>query len=280
MADNPFVSVLMTTYNREKYVVEAIESVLKSSFEDFELIVCDDRSTDRTVDFVRELAHKDSRVKLFVNDKNLGDYPNRNEAARHARGKYIKYVDADDYLYPWGLGILVKCMEAFPAAGWGLCSLLQDTSKPFPFLLNNREAYEYHYFGPGLFHKAPLSSIIRREVFEQVGGFIPQRMVGDSDMWHRLAASFPVLLMTDGIVWYREHDAQEINHVRNFLLDYESVVVRALESENCPLTQAQKIAIYKDKKRKTFARMLIAGLQLKKNDFLDSYRVLKFYLRK
>ena len=274
------VSVLMTAYNRERYIGEAIESVLASDYENFELIVVDDQSTDNTVPIAKKYAERDKRVKVFRNEKNLGDYPNRNEAARIASGKYLKFVDADDYLYPWGLALLVKCMEAFPDAGWGLCSLPQNTLKPFPILLNAREAYEYHYFGQGLFHKAPLSSIIRREVFEEVGGFRPLRMVGDADMWHKLGARYPVLLMTDGIVWYREHDAQEINHVRKFLIDYESVVVRAFEDENCPLTNGQKNTVYKKKRKKALSQMIKSALLLRRNRVVDSFRVLKFYLNK
>lgn len=179
---DPVVSVLMTTYNREKLVGEAIESVLASTFQDFELIVCDDNSSDGTVNAVKELALRDSRVKLFLHDANIGDYPNRNRAAGYAKGKYLKYVDADDYIYPWGLEILVKNMEAFPEAQWGLCSLLQCRDRPFPFVLSPQAAYEYHYFGPGLFHKAPLSSIVKKDAFFEVGGFKPLRMVGDADL--------------------------------------------------------------------------------------------------
>jgi glycosyltransferase involved in cell wall biosynthesis len=61
------VSVLITAYNREEYISEAIESVLASSFQDFEIVITDDQSTDRTVDIVREYEKKDSRIKLFIN---------------------------------------------------------------------------------------------------------------------------------------------------------------------------------------------------------------------
>ncbi len=151
----PGISVLMTTYNREKYVEAAIQSVLNSTFTDFELIVTDDGSTDSTVRIVEKMAQHDTRIKLHINPTNLGDYPNRNQAASHATGKYLKYVDADDLIYPWGLQILWDCMEQSPAARWGLCSLAQDRDRPFPFQLNPAEAYRYHYLGPGLFTKPP-----------------------------------------------------------------------------------------------------------------------------
>src|ERR1700744_4924958 len=142
---SPLVSVLMTAYNRENYIAAAIESVLASTHTNLELIVVDDISKDRTVEVVRELAAKDSRIRIFVNDRNLGDYVNRNQAASYARGKYLKYVDCDDYIYPWGLQLLVEMMEQHPECGWGLCSLLQTARAPYPFALTPKEAYTYHY---------------------------------------------------------------------------------------------------------------------------------------
>ena len=88
------ISVLMTAFNREKYIGEAIESVLASTFKDFELIIVDDCSSDKTVEIAKNYENLDKRVKVFLNEKNLGDYSNRNKAASLANGKYIKYVDA------------------------------------------------------------------------------------------------------------------------------------------------------------------------------------------
>ncbi len=206
----PLVSVLMTSYFREDFIQEAIESVLASTYENFELIIVDDCSKDKTVEIARSYAARDARVKVYVNERNLGDYPNRNKAASYATGKYLKYIDADDYIYPWGLELLVKMMEEFPDAGWGLCSLEQDEYRPFPFVLaNTAEIYNYEYFGPGIFHKAPLSSIIKKDAFDVIGGFSGKKHLGDYELWHLLALKFPVVLMPHGIVWHRIHDNQQ-----------------------------------------------------------------------
>ena len=262
--NSPAISVLMTTYNREKYVGAAMESVLNSSFKDFELVIVDDRSKDKTVDIVREWQAKDDRVKLFINEQNLGDYPNRNQAAAHATGKYLKYVDADDLIYPWGLQILWECMERFPEAGWGLCSLAQDNARPFPFVLETQEAYRYHYLGPGLFHKAPLSSIIKKELFDAVGGFEPGRMVGDFEMWHRLAFQSPVVLMPHGMVWYRAHDDQESNVIGEFEEVYRKISLKHLHAEPKPLTPAELRQVAQ-RKRKTHLKF--AAIYLAKGNF-------------
>lgn len=236
----PLVSVLMTSYNREKYIAQAIESVLCSTFKDFELIIVDDLSKDRTVEIAKGYESIDPRVKVYINEQNLGDYPNRNKAASYAIGKYLKYVDADDLIYPWGLELMVKMMESFPQAGFGICSLIQDKTKIFPFCLKPEEAYKYHYLGPGLFHKAPLSAIIKRDVFEATGGFMPYRMVGDYEMWHRLAQSYSVVLMPQGLVWYRTHDSQEINSYKKYRSKYIEIKLQYLQSLNIPLSSIDK----------------------------------------
>ncbi len=89
MNDQPLVSVLMTAFNREKYIAVAIQSVLNSSYKNFELIIADDGSTDNTVAIARSYANLDLRITVFINEKNLGDYSNRNKAATYAKGEFI-----------------------------------------------------------------------------------------------------------------------------------------------------------------------------------------------
>ena len=176
--------------------------------------------------------------------------------ASYANGEFLKYVDSDDYIYPWGLGILVDSMNKFPDSGWGLCSLPQNKNKPFPFVLSPKEAYEYHYLGPGLFHKAPLSSIIRKKVFEEAGGFGSQRMVSDCEMWHRLALKYNVVLMNEGIVWSRLHSEQEQNSLNQFDLDYERIMIRYLKSPDCPLNKDMAVKILQKNKGKNIIGIL------------------------
>jgi glycosyltransferase involved in cell wall biosynthesis len=271
----PLVSVLMTAFNREKYIGAAIESVLASGYKNFELIITDDGSKDDTLRIAERYTAGDPRVRVHRNPTNLGDYPNRNQAAAYATGKYIKYVDADDYLYPWGLGLLVSMMEEFPDAGWGLCSLLQVPERPYPFLLHPKEAYWHHYAGPGLFHKAPLSAIIKRDAFWEAGGFSPSRMVGDFEMWHRLALRFPVVLMPDGIVWYREHSEQEMGSHRMFILEYERIRMQYLHHADCPLEGEQVKEIIRKRRRFLMRCVLSDMFKGRFSSMADNYKTLQ-----
>lgn len=243
MTDQPLISVLMTVYNREKYITEAIESVIASTYQNWELIIVDDQSKDNSVDIAKSYATKEDRIKVYINTQNLGDYPNRNQAASYAKGKYIKYVDADDMIYPHGLEQLVYYMEQFPEAGYGLCSLAQDKGRQFPFQLHPEQAYQRHYFEQQLFHKAPLSAILNRQVFEKAGKFSGKRMLGDYEMWHLLSQKYWVVLMPQGIVWYREHDEQEMSDHRSNPMEpfkYMLLADDLLASNECPLNESEK----------------------------------------
>lgn len=92
--DNPKVSVIMPSYNKEKYIAAAIESVLNQTFKNFELIIIDDMSNDRSVEIIQ--MYPDKRIRFFQNDENIGISQNRNRALDLAKGEYIALLDADD----------------------------------------------------------------------------------------------------------------------------------------------------------------------------------------
>ena len=94
----PSVSVLLAAYNAEPYIAEAVESVLAQTFSDFELIVVNDGSTDRTADIVR--SYSDPRLIILDNDCNLGLTPSLNRGLAAARGDFIARLDADDLATP------------------------------------------------------------------------------------------------------------------------------------------------------------------------------------
>ncbi len=276
----------MTVYNREKYIAQAIESVLKSTYSNWELIIVDDQSKDSSVAIAKTYQTKDDRIKLHINTTNLGDYSNRNKAASYAKGKYLKYVDADDMIYPHGLELLVYYMEQFPNSGYGLCSLDQDKYHMFPFELNQSEAYHRHYFEQQLFHKAPLSSIIKTSAFTAVGGFSGKQHLGDFEMWHVLSQQFPVVLMPHGVVWYREHDAQQMNdNLRDPYVPFKYILcAKALiASGKCPLGAHEKTKALKALKYNEARSILSAvkhhslkkALELYKASELNFFQIIK-----
>jgi glycosyltransferase involved in cell wall biosynthesis len=276
--NEPLISVLMPSYNCGKYISFAIESVLNSSYKNFELIITDDNSSDNTFNIAKEFALKDGRIKLFRNERNFGDYGNRNKAASYATGKYLKYVDHDDYIYPNGLEIIVNQMEKYPLASVGFFSLPQNKNQPFPILLTPEEVYSYNFFGPGLFFKAPLSSIILRSSFEEIGGFKEIRYSGDFELWHRMAQRFNFLLIQDHVVWYREHNSQESGNMKLVdYLKYDRIELSYILDRNSPITDFESDQIIKKRLVYFYKQFLKQLLKFRfKQVILWFYKVLIF----
>lgn len=244
--DKPLVSVLMTAYNREKYIAEAIESVLASSFTNYELIIVDDCSKDSTVEIAKRYEAKDKRIRVYCNEENQGDYTNRNTAASYAKGKYIKYVDSDDIIYSNSLSIFVNGMEQFPDAAVGIMSSKSQDDKPFPYLMQPSEAYNYHFYLGSLFDTGPSAIIFKADRFREIGGFSGKRYVGDTEINLRLAARWPIVKIASSLVFWRQHDGQEFvsgTDSTGYLELLLPMYREELNKQDIPLSENQKRSI-------------------------------------
>ncbi len=253
----PLVSVLMTAYNREQYIEEAIESVLASSYTNFELIITDDCSTDNTIEIAKGYEQKDSRIRIYLNDKNLKDYPNRNKAATYAKGKYIKYLDSDDTIYPDGLEYCISAMEKYPEAGIGMLFFQKEYSGEDPVCWDSEKVIRHHFLVRGCLNIGPSGSIIRRDVFETSGGFDTRFGVASDNYFNiRLAAHHPVVFLPQEFFFYRIHDGQEIKDKRGYIQNNYLYLKELLETANLHLSKLEKEQLGK-MVEKTFAKELI-----------------------
>jgi glycosyltransferase involved in cell wall biosynthesis len=116
VCDTPLVSIGMPVFNGEKYVASAIESVLAQSFGDFELIICDNASSDATTEICQDFAARDPRVRYIRNPRNLGAGPNFDLCFHLARGTYFQWAAHDDMFAPDYLARTVAALEANPDA--------------------------------------------------------------------------------------------------------------------------------------------------------------------
>ncbi len=110
----PLVSILIPTYNREKYVETALRSAREQTYRDVEVVVVDNASTDTTLDVVERASREDSRVRVHVNETNLGMGGNFTRCLELARGEYVKYLMSDDVLAPRNVERLLAPMLAEP----------------------------------------------------------------------------------------------------------------------------------------------------------------------
>jgi glycosyltransferase involved in cell wall biosynthesis len=244
----PLVSVLMTAYNRESYIAEAIESVLASTYPNLELIVVDDGSQDNTVAIAKEFQQKDSRISVYVNTKNLGDYPNRNKASSYAQGTYIMYVDSDDKLYPFSIHYCVNQMMENKYVDLGmLCKDEYLCGKT----LTAQESIPYHFFTKSILYMGPGGTIIKRSFFEAINKY-PEKYGPANDMYFNLKAASQgkIKFLCKEFLFYRIHEGQEQNNKESYLYNNYLYFTDAIKELDLPISIQKKKWLIKKAKRR------------------------------
>ncbi len=236
----------MTAYNREKYITEAIESVLISDYSDFELIIVDDNSSDGTVDIIRKYQQHDNRIKFFINDSNLGDYKNRNKASSYATGEFIMHVDSDDKILPEGIKMCVNSILKFPNSNFGM---YLPYYSGIPFEIVGIDAIRNHFFLNPFLQIGPGGTIIKRSYFESINKF-PEKYGPANDMYFNLKAACysNIVLLPFEFMYYRRHEGQEINNSFSYLYNNYNYLNDALTE--LPLNLSKKEIKFLSKKNK------------------------------
>jgi hypothetical protein len=216
MSSRPLISLVMSTYNGEKFLVQAIRSLLNQTVGDFELVVVDDCSTDYTVEILKSL--QDKRLVVSHNSSNLGIGASLNRALQAARGEFIAVQDHDDVSLPTRFEEQVRFLDTHPevvlvgSPAWVIDE--NDTRKGLwkvPF--DDVELRWQLLVNEPFLHT---SIMMRRRALEDVGGYStdPQyRFAEDYELISRIAATYPVANLREPIVSWREHDrsASELN---------------------------------------------------------------------
>ena len=205
----PLVSVIITSYNRELFIAETIQSVLASSYKEYEIIIVDDCSTDKTQSIIYDFICQNPHIRYYKNLENLGEYQNRNLAATYARGKYLKYLDSDDIMSENCLEVMVNKMEQYPDAAIGLISYFDDGLATFQRLVTSSELYNIFYFKGNLINCGPSSTIIRKDIFEKMGRFNLVPYLSDVDFIFRICAKYPSVTLSKKLINWRMHPNQE-----------------------------------------------------------------------
>lgn len=129
MKKNPKISVIMPAYNAEKYIAEAIESILNQTFKDFEFIIIDDCSTDNTSKISLRYAKKDKRIKYFRNEKNVGCTSSLNNGLKHYKGNYVARMDSDDISDRNRFKEQIKAIEKYDVVGSNIVFIDEQGNK-------------------------------------------------------------------------------------------------------------------------------------------------------
>lgn len=228
---NPKVSVIIPTYNAMSYLPAAVDSVLRQTFGDFELIIVDDGSNDSTIEWVSSL--NDPRLK-FITQANQGSAAARNRGIAIAQGKYIALLDADDLWESNKLEKQVDFLDAHPSIGLVDTSvvLIDEDGNTGKVITSQAEGDVWK----NLVQFQPVCScdstpLIRRECFDTVDLFDQDLMfLEDLDWWIRLASRYQFGAIKEPLVKYRQHSGSKSTNCQETLQAFHKIIEKAFES--------------------------------------------------
>lgn len=212
---SPRVSVIIPSYNHEKYIEECIESVLSQTYRDREVLVIDDASKDRTPEILKGY---ENRIHLILHETNQGTYKVLNEGLAHAKGEYFAILNSDDVWLPKKLELQVNLLDAHPE--YVFChtfgKFIDQDGNEIP---GRPMGFEFPRVPSGdilprlVMNNCVIASsvLLRLEIARKVCGFEESfRNLGDWDMWLRLAEQGEVGFVDQVLTLYRVHGENTI----------------------------------------------------------------------
>jgi glycosyltransferase involved in cell wall biosynthesis len=263
----PHISVVIPVYNRERYLAEAIESVLQQETDfPFEIIVSDDASTDKSVAVAKSYGEN---VKVLTAARNQGAASARNAAIRGSNAPYIAFLDSDDRMLPGRLQVQVDFLEAHPEVGQVNAAALHESGEPA----------EQYYGERGLdipwgkwtvldnprlplikaFYGAPSTTTLRRSLIDQIGLFDESIIsIEDWELFFRAASVTKVGCYAMPLVWMRTTHAGRYGPAPRGAIGAPGVYKRLLASTN-DLTAEERRAL-EDRHRRSVRPALSAAM--------------------
>ncbi len=207
----PDISIIMSVYNGETYLKEAIESVINQTFKDWELIIINDCSTDSTADILADFASKDERIKVHPNEVNLKLPTSLNKAISLSQGKYIARMDADDICLPDRFEKQYKFMEEHSDVALSSCRFM--TVKNGVYMsggaggrCDNKAIRVLLLVGNPILHPG---IIAKAQVMKKLNYDTSLTCTEDLELWTRMAmGNHKIEILPECLMIYRLHDKQ------------------------------------------------------------------------
>lgn len=205
MKKGPLISVVLPVYNCASYIEEAINSILNQTITDFELIIIDDASTDKTLTIVQNI--QDSRIKIITKEQNLGLIHSLNLGFELAKGKYIARMDGDDINLPERFEKQVVILEE--KSDIKACGCWLQSFGAYNILIEHKETHKE--IQSHLLLSNPMSlgaTMLDRKAYESFRFLEDKIHVEDYDFWARSAWACPMYNIQEILYYYRVHNNQ------------------------------------------------------------------------
>jgi glycosyltransferase involved in cell wall biosynthesis len=205
----PLVSIVMPAYNAAEYISQAIESIMAQDYANWELLIADDGSKDRTRDKIADYAAKDARIRVLPNPQNMGYQATCNRLFALCVGEYLTFLDADDFSPPQRLSLQVAAFAANPNLGMvGTAYDIVDMAGKLIDTVKKPLAYaEIKAALPTNSCFCGATIMIRREVYAQIGGyreFFKDYAYQDYDWSYCIADKFEAINLGESLYSYRQ----------------------------------------------------------------------------
>ena len=219
------ISVVMAAFNAEKYLREAMDSILAQTYGDLELIVLDDKSTDGSLQILKEYAAADPRVVVLENEQNMGLTKSLNKGLAVAKGEYIARMDADDISVPDRFAKQVAFLDSHPDYSFVSCigRYIDEEGREEQLRLFPETHEEICAMMPKVDAVMHPGVMFRREDIARIGNYCEDfRVVQDYDLWFRgMAAGYKFYNIQEPLVLFRRNDSYNTRKSKAYrLVDY------------------------------------------------------------
>ena len=238
MKESPLISVIIPVYNYDRYLAEAVESVLSQTYQHLEVIVVDDGSTDRSGEVAKSFAGRGVR---YCQQVHSGIGPTRNKGVELAQGVFIAFLDADDRWPVQKIERQLRAFESDPALEMVFGQALQLQNGPeWEAGVKNDERHDVAGKVPGM---VPGTMLIKRDAFLRVGKFLGDWKVGEFIDWYSRAVELKLrsLVLPELLLWRRIHDSNQGVRERQSVSDYARVLKAKLDRKRAEGGKVEKI---------------------------------------
>ena len=210
MKQKTLISIAMATYNGEQFLKEQLDSIFKQTYKNFELIICDDCSTDKTIDILNTYAKKYPQIKIIRNERNIGYLKNFEKAVSLTTGNYIAFTDQDDIWETNKLEELLLAIENYSLA-FSDAALIDDNGNSIhpSYISYAKRKVEYLDLKYFLFRNTSLGCtlMVTRKLIDYATPFPPTRDIFPHDWWLAIAATCQdgIKYVNKPLINYRQH---------------------------------------------------------------------------
>lgn len=228
--DNPLVSIVLPVYNGEKYLAVSIESCIRQTYSNWELLIMDDGSVDRSAEIAKQYESKDARIHYYKNPQNLRLPRTLNRGFELSKGNYLTWTSDDNYYEETAIEKMVQSLQSGEKEFvFASCRIINDKDEEIGTITAPKEyrhaIWDYDFVGACFMYT--------RHVYESVGEYDPDLFLcEDYDYWLRVFAQFEVTYIDEFLYVYRVHDKMlSVTHKEGQYKNFEKTLLKNFQKK-------------------------------------------------